>query len=292
MRVADYPSLNIPAGGFCSSTLGPGECHGRDGWQSRAFALSAIVMQDAQSPPIAPQGLTLSKVCVTLQGRSVLQDISLRLDEARIGIIGRNGSGKTTLLRLMAGLILPSAGKVQVAGLDPARDRKAILRKLGILFQNPDHQILFPTVIEELTFGLRQLGLTEAEAQSCADEALSSEGRSHWRDVPCHHLSQGQRHYLCLMAVLLMEPETILLDEPFAGLDLPTQARLARRFAALPQRLVTISHDPAAVRCCQRVIWLEAGRVRGDGTANQVLPAFEVEMAQIGVADADTDLAR
>jgi biotin transport system ATP-binding protein len=104
-------------------------------------------------------------------------------------------------------------------------------------------------------------------------------------------LSQGQRHYLCLLAVLLMEPRTILLDEPLAGLDLPTQARLARRFADLPQRLVTITHDPAVLAGADRVLWLEAGRIVADGPPGQVIAAFTAEMGRIGARDADADLA-
>jgi biotin transport system ATP-binding protein len=88
-----------------------------------------------------------------------------------------------------------------------------------------------------------------------------------------------------------MEPRTILLDEPLAGLDLPTQARLARRFAVLPQRLVTITHDPAVLVDADRVIWLEAGRVVADGLPDEVIPAFNAEMARIGAQDADADLA-
>jgi biotin transport system ATP-binding protein len=124
-----------------------------------------------------------------------------------------------------------------------------------------------------------------------AHDALAAEGRAHWAKVPVTSLSQGQRHYLCLLSILLMAPRTILLDEPLAGLDLPTQARLARRFAALPQRLVTISHDPATVRDCDRVLWLEAGRIAADGPPATVLPAFMAEMTRIGTQDADADLA-
>jgi biotin transport system ATP-binding protein len=236
-------------------------------------------------------GITLTGVSYAVTGREILSDISLSLTESRIGIIGRNGSGKTTLLRLMAGLIAPSRGSVTVAGHDPA-DRKAMLSRLGILFQNPDHMILFPTVEEELAFGLIQQGRSKADAQEAARDCLLAEGRAHWAKAPTATLSQGQRHYLCLLSVLLMQPETILLDEPFAGLDLPTQARLARRFAALPQRLVTISHDPAAVATADRLIWIEAGRIRADGPPATILPAFTAEMARIGEADADADLSR
>ena len=234
-------------------------------------------------------GIILTKAGVTLAGKAILSDLTLTLSEPRIGIVGRNGSGKTTLLRLMAGLIPASTGQVCVDGAAPD-DRKAMLTRLGILFQNPDHQILFPTVAEELGFGLRQMGQTEAQATAALRALLAAEGRSHWETAATHTLSQGQRHYLCLMSILLMAPETILLDEPFAGLDLPTQIRLSRRLAALPQRLITISHDPAAVAGCDRVIWLDAGRIKADGPAAPTLAAFTAAMAEMGERDADTDL--
>lgn len=226
---------------------------------------------------------------LTIRGRVILSDLTLTLTEARIGIVGRNGSGKTSLLRLIAGLVAPSSGSVRVDGIDPARDRKTILARLGILFQNPDHQILMPTVAEELAFGLRQMG--RAEAEGMARAALRAEGRGHWADQPVSTLSHGQKQWLCLMSVLLMNPATILLDEPFAALDLPTEARLTRRLAALPQRLITISHAPAAVAGCDRVIWLEGGRVLADGPAAPVLAAFTEAMARLGADDADADLS-
>jgi biotin transport system ATP-binding protein len=179
---------------------------------------------------------------------------------------------------------------VRVAGLDPSRDRKAMLRQVGILFQNPDHQILFPTVEEELAFGLTQMGQTKAEARAAVRDLLAADGRSHWAAAATHTLSQGQRQYLCLMAVLAMAPATLLLDEPFASLDLPAQIRLRRRLAGLSQQIITISHDPAAVGDCDRVIWLEGGKVRADGAAPPVLAEFRTEMARIGERDADTDL--
>lgn len=238
------------------------------------------------TPVATDAGITLAGVSFAAQGKAILSDITLSLTERRVGIVGRNGSGKTTLLRLMAGLIAPTSGRVTVSGADPA-DRRAMLRHLGILFQNPDHMILFPTVEEELAFGLRQMGRSEAEARAAALTCLQAEGRAHWARAATATLSHGQRHYLCLLSVLLMGPTTILLDEPFAGLDLPTQARLARRLAALPQRLVTITHDPAAVAAVDRVIWLDAGRLRADGPPAAVLPGFAAEMARLGQDDAD-----
>lgn len=236
------------------------------------------------------QGIQLTGAGVVLTGKPILSNLTLTLTEPRIGIIGRNGSGKTTLLRLMAGLIPPTTGTVQIDGLSPT-DRKAILPRLGILFQNPDHQILFPTVAEELAFGLRQQGQTQAQADQAVAQLLAADSRSHWAKAATHTLSQGQRHYLCLLSILLMQPQTILLDEPFAGLDLPTQIRLARRLAALPQRLITITHDPASLAGCDRVIWLESGQIHADGPPAAVLPAFTAAMTELGERDADTHLA-
>lgn len=236
-------------------------------------------------------GIDLSAVTLELGGNQVICDISLRLTEHRIGILGRNGSGKTTLLRLIAGLIPPDTGSIRVDGFDPFTDRKAAISALGILFQNPDHQILFPTVEEELAFGLTQQGASQIEALGKAHRALEVEGRAHWAKAPVSSLSQGQRHYLCLMAILLMNPGTLLLDEPLAGLDLPTQARLARRFAALPRRLVTITHDPTTVATADRVLWLEKGRIAADGPPHEIIPIFVDAMSRIGEGDADADLA-
>jgi biotin transport system ATP-binding protein len=239
----------------------------------------------------AETGLLLHGVGYAVAGKPVLSDVSAHLTEARIGIAGRNGSGKTTLLRLVAGLVAPTEGTIRVGGVDPARDRRAMLGRIGILFQNPDHQIIFPTVEEELAFGLRQQGRSEAEARVAARAVLARQGRAHWAGATVQTLSQGQRQWLCLMSVLAMEPATILLDEPFAALDLPSAARLARVLEGLTQQVVIVSHDPAVLERMDRVLWLEAGRVVADGPAGDVLRDFRAEMTRLGEADADTDLA-
>ncbi len=240
-------------------------------------------------PTDAP-GIHLVNASVTIAGKPILAPITLSITEARVGIVGRNGSGKTTLLRLMAGLIAPTTGSVRVDGIDPSGDRKGLIARLGILFQNPDHQIIFPIVEEELAFGLRQRGLSPQDALQMARDRLARENRSHWATVPVSTLSQGQRHYLCMLAVLMMEPATILLDEPFSGLDIPTTAQLRRHLDALPQRLVTISHDPAQLAGHDRVIWLEQGRIVQDGPADRVLADYLGAMADREDGDAGPDL--
>ena len=230
--------------------------------------------------------ISLSDLSYSVQGKALLHGLSVTLAARRIGLIGRNGSGKTTLLRLLAGLVAPTAGTVRLGETDPYKDRKAALAKIGILFQNPDHQILFPTVEEELAFGLIQQGQTQAAAMAAALALLQREGRADWAKTPVSTLSHGQKQWLCLQAVLLMQPETLLLDEPFAALDMPTEARLRRQLDTLPQRLITIAHRPDDLAGCDEVLWLEAGRLAGFGPPAQVLPQFTAAMAALGAQDA------
>jgi len=235
----------------------------------------------AQLPPL----IALDAVHYTPGGVTVLTDITLRADDRRIGIIGRNGSGKTSLARVMAGLVAPDKGQVRIAGVDVAKDRKAALRQVGILFQNPDHQIIFPTVEEEIAFGLLQMGQSKTEAAAGVAATLAQFDKAHWASAAIHQLSQGQRQLVCLMSVLAMQPRLIILDEPFAGLDLPTALHLRRVLDGLDVTLVVITHDPDVVRGYNRVLWLEGGAVAKDGPPGDVLPVFKARMQQIGDGD-------
>lgn len=218
------------------------------------------------------------------EGTQVFSGLSLTLSERRVALVGRNGSGKSTLLRLAAGLLAPQSGRVTVAGVDVGRDRRRALDTVGILFQNPDHQIIFPTVIEEICFGLEQQGLSRAAARERARAALSA--HPDWAERLCHTLSQGQRQMVCLLAILAMEPRWILFDEPFNSLDLPATLRIEARIAALGQNVLTVTHDPLRVGGYDRVIWLEAGQVAADGPPAEVLPAYTAAMERIAREDA------
>jgi biotin transport system ATP-binding protein len=232
----------------------------------------------------------LQDVSCSLGGRAVLSDLTLEIGERRVGIVGRNGSGKSTLARVIAGLIAPETGRVEIGGVDVARDRRGAVRTVGMLFQNPDHQIIFPTVEEELAFGLSQLGQPKAEARAGARAMLARFGHEGWAARPVAELSQGQRHLVCLMAVLAMEPAVLLLDEPFTGLDIPTTRALRRHLAGIAPSVIQITHDPAALAGYDRVIWVEAGRVRQDGPAEATLADFLAAM-ETETDDAGTDLA-
>ncbi|MGB5835989.1 MAG: ABC transporter ATP-binding protein [Albidovulum sp.] len=235
--------------------------------------------------------LRLSDVCLRLEGKDILSDLNLTVSERRVGVVGRNGSGKTSLARVISGLVMPTSGTVEVAGVDVAKDRKAAIRAVGILFQNPDHQIIFPTVEEEIAFGLVQLGHTKVEAAQETAAMLNRFEKAHWAKATIHLLSQGQKQLVCLMSVLAMDPAVIILDEPLSGLDLPTRMQLLRYLGTVKAQLLHISHDPANLAEYDRVIWLEAGRIVADGPATPVLNAFTQKMTKIGAADDISDLA-
>lgn len=235
--------------------------------------------------------LALDNVSLTLEGRAILQGITLCGAERRIGIVGRNGSGKSTLARVIAGLQAVDSGHVRLFGEDVARNRKAAIRTVGILFQNPDHQIIFPTVDEEIAFGLRQLGQSKSEAQNGTQAILERFGKAHWIGASVHPLSQGQKQLLCLMAILAMRPKLIVLDEPLSGLDIPTQMQLMRYLDGADAHLVHISHDPATLTGYDRVVWIADGRIARDGTAPEVLQDYTADMERLGGMDDISDLA-
>ena len=225
--------------------------------------------------------IQFENVSLSLNARKLLNGVSLDIQEQRVGVIGRNGSGKTSFARLLCGLLAPSSGRVRVNGNDLFKHRAAALKTVGILFQNPDHQIIFPTVLEELSFGLTQQGQRKAEAMQNATKILQQFDRLDWAERTIATLSQGQRHLVCLLSVLAMAPPLLVLDEPFAGLDLPTKTYLQNLLYGLDQSVLHITHDLQALAEYERVIWLERGQVVGDGLPKHIIPNFENAMAQI-----------
>lgn len=235
--------------------------------------------------------IALDGLCFAVDGKAILSDISVNLTASRIGVVGRNGSGKSTLARVIAGLVAPTSGTARMDGLHLSQDRKAALRQVGILFQNPDHQIIFPTVDEEIGFGLRQLGHGKDAVAKMTRDTLTRFGKSHWAGAYINTLSQGQKHLVCLMAVVAMGPKTIILDEPFTGLDIPTKAQLNRYLANYKGGLIHITHDPADLAGYDQVIWLEQGKLAQNGAAADVLPAYIARMTALGGSDDISDLA-
>ena len=208
----------------------------------------------------------------------IIEDLSLSITEKRVGFIGRNGSGKTTLLRILAGLQELNNGKVLIDGTEVAKKRKEAIKKVGIIFQNPDHQIIFPTVGEELRFGLTQLGLNKNEADLKVIACLKKYDKVDWFERSISTLSQGQKHLVCLLSVLLMKPRVLLLDEPFTGIDIPTQLKLEHYLSSLKQTIIHVSHMPETFADYQRLIWMDEGVVQADGTPKTVIKKYRTAM--------------
>ncbi len=236
-------------------------------------------MPDTISPYLRFDNVSLAR-----GARTVFDGFSASLSERRVGLIGNNGSGKSTLLRLAAGLLLPDTGEVFVEGLETKAHRRELPGHVGFLFQNPDHQILFPTVGEEIAFGLTEKGMTDAEANAASRELLAANGCAGWEKCAVHELSEGQRQLVCLLSVIAPAPSVLLLDEPFSSLDLPTRLDLSDRLRALPQALVMASHDFELLSGFDRLVWLDDGRVREDGRPATVIAAYEASIRGLKTA--------
>ncbi|WP_296509354.1 ABC transporter ATP-binding protein [Rhodoferax sp.] len=209
----------------------------------------------------------------------VFDDLTLNLHEPRIGLIGDNGAGKSSLFRLACGLEAPHTGSVTVQGLPAFRINAQRPNLVGMMFQNPDDQIVFPTVQEELALGLTATGMPRREAIAQARAFLATRGLEAWAERAISSLSQGQRQHVCWLAILLCQPALILLDEPFASLDLPSQALLHQDLARVPQPVIVSTHVLEHLQSFDRVIWLEQGRVRADGHPASVCADYRADVA-------------
>jgi len=206
----------------------------------------------------------------------ILRGISLSIEKgAFIAVVGENGSGKTTLVKHINGLLLPSKGSVRVEGMDtkdPQIGRKLRV-KVGMVFQNPTHQIVASTVAEDIAFGLENLNLPSKTIQSMVSDQLISAGLTLEASRPPHLLSGGQIQELALAGVLTRQPSVILFDEPTSMLDPQSRSNLLSKILELKQKGITIiyitHHMEEAVKA-DRVIVLKQGQVALEGTPHDI----------------------
>lgn len=230
-------------------------------------------MSDLASPASSPSAQTIAFDAVTIEreGRRALDGVNLTLSETRIGVVGLNGSGKSTLLRAIIGLVAPTTGRITVDGRDAVTEARAVRATTGLLFQNPDNQIVFPIVAEDLAFGLKNHGWGRAETAERVDAALARLGIADLAPRRIHELSGGEKQLVALAGLLAIAPKTLLFDEPTSQLDLRNRNRLGRLLEALPEQTIVVSHDLAFLAEFDRVIVLEGGRVAFDGPADDGL---------------------
>ena len=227
-------------------------------------------------------------------GVAVFQDMNLTIENGSFtAILGSNGCGKSTLAKHFNAILLPGEGKVWVYGMDTADEEKliAIRRWVGMVFQNPDNQIVANVVEEDVAFGPENLGVASPEIRRRVEQALRQVGMYEYREHAPHLLSGGQKQRIAIAGIIAMEPKCIVLDEPTAMLDpkgrrevLDTVLRLNREKGIT---IVLITHHMEEAAMAGRVVVLHQGRVYLDGAPGAVFSQVE-KLHGIGLAAPET----
>lgn len=210
-------------------------------------------------------------------GSTALNDVSLEIKKGEfLCIVGHNGSGKSTLAKMLNGLLLPTEGSVIVDGMDTADDEKTldIRRLVGIVFQNPDNQIVTTVVREDVAFGPENLGIPTEEMVVRVDEALASVGMESYAESAPHMLSGGQKQRIAIAGMLAMEPQVLVLDEATAMLDPMGRRDILRIVRELNKEkgitVVMITQYMEEAVGAERVIVMNGGRIAMEGTPAEI----------------------
>ena len=227
-------------------------------------------------------------------GVAVFEDLNFSVEQGSfVAILGSNGCGKSTLAKHFNSILLPSGGKVYVSGMDTSDPEKliAVRRTVGMVFQNPDNQIVANVVEEDVAFGPENLGIASPAIRQRVDAALKQVGMYEYRNHAPHLLSGGQKQRIAIAGVIAMEPKCIVLDEPTAMLDpkgrrevMETVERLNREKGIT---VILITHHMDEAARAQRVVVLDKGQVALDGTPSQVFSQIE-KLHAMGLAAPET----
>ncbi|MBS4535471.1 ATP-binding cassette domain-containing protein [Clostridium sp. D2Q-14] len=211
-------------------------------------------------------------------GTKALKNINLNIDNHNIiGIVGANGSGKTTLFFNLMGLLKPSKGKVFLNGKEMKYNRKAlkkIRKKIGIVFQDPDKQIFYSKVYDDVAFGPRNLGIGEEEVNKIVENALNMVDMVEFKDKPVHFLSYGQKKKVAIAGALAMNNDIILFDEPTAGLDpvgTENMINIIKKLSEKNKKIIISSHDMDMIyELCEYIYIMSKGEVIDEGIPTRI----------------------
>ena len=227
-------------------------------------------------------------------GVPVFEDMNLKIQEGSfVAILGTNGCGKSTLAKHFNSILLPTGGKVYVCGIDTSNEDRimTVRHNVGMVFQNPDNQIVANVVEEDVAFGPENLGVASPEIRHRVNSALKQVGMYEYREHAPHLLSGGQKQRVAIAGIIAMEPKCIVLDEPTAMLDprgrkevIDTVSRLNREKGIT---VVLITHHMDEAAKADRVVVLDKGKVAADGTPREVFSQVEL-LHSIGLASPET----
>lgn len=207
-------------------------------------------------------------------GTKALDGISFRITHGEsVGIVGANGAGKSTLISHMNGYLLPAKGTITIGDLQLSKSTLSNARKtVGVVFQNPDDQLFMPTVFDDVAFGPLNLGMTEERVVERVNEALNTVGCLHLKDKPPHHLSMGQKRAVTIAAVIAMQPDILVMDEPAASLDPKSRRQLINLLKEFRHTKIIASHDlDLIIDVCERCLVISDGKVAADGATGELL---------------------
>ena len=216
-------------------------------------------------------------------GVAVFEDMNLTVEEGTfVAVLGGNGCGKSTLAKHFNSILLPCGGKVYVCGIDTSDEDRlmSVRRNVGMVFQNPDNQIVANVVEEDVAFGPENLGISSPVIRQRVDRALKQVGMYEFREHAPHLLSGGQKQRIAIAGVIAMEPKCIVLDEPTAMLDPKGRREVMETITALNRdkgiTVILITHHMDEAAMAQRVVVLHDGKVAADGTPREVFSQVEL----------------
>ena len=228
------------------------------------------------------------------QGTVALRNVDLTIEKGSfVAVLGHNGSGKSTLAKHMNAVLLPSGGRVFVAGMDTLDEQQIIniRRAVGMVFQNPDNQIVANVVEEDVAFGPENLGVPSADIRRRVDEALAAVGMDAFTRHAPHLLSGGQKQRIAIAGIIAMAPQCIVLDEATAMLDPAGRREVLATIEKLHREMgitvVLITHHMDEAILADRVVVMNEGRVAMDGTPTEVFTRVE-ELEEMGLTVPDT----
>ncbi len=190
-----------------------------------------------------------------------------------VGVIGANGAGKSTLLMLLLGVLMPSTGKAIIGDVKVEKNTLPIIRShIGMVFQNPEHQLFMPKVYDDIAFGPRNLNLSEDEVEKRVNEALFKVGILHLKDRSSYKLSWGEKRCAAIASVLSMSPDILLMDEPTDALDGKARRRIIELLKTFSHTKIIASHDLDMIfELCERTIVILDGQIKADGNTKDIL---------------------